>query len=123
MGPIYGRGLDRQARQRDGRLAPHRAGRRRSGAPFAVLALRVGESVEALRRRAGALQWSHAAELVIRCAEVLAAIASQTCQSHRALDPSVLWLAPAGELSLLDLGLAELGPSPTHPRDGSPAGG
>ena len=50
-------------------------------APFAVLALRVGESLEALRRRAGALQWSRAAELVLHCAEVLAAITDATGRS------------------------------------------
>jgi hypothetical protein len=86
-------------------------------APFAVLALRVGESVEALRRRSGALQWSRAAELVLRCADILAAIADATGQSHRAMNTSTLWLAPGGELSLLDLGVAELGPSLSPPRD------
>jgi serine/threonine protein kinase len=86
--------------------------------PFAVYCPLVGESVAQLLTRGGPFSWPQAADIVCRCATVLSATLTSTSQSHRALKPSNLWLAPTGEVSVLDLGIAELGVYAVPPRDG-----
>lgn len=86
--------------------------------PFAVYSRLVGESVAQLLTRGGLFSWPQAADIVSRCAAVLSATLASTGQSHRALKPSNLWLAPTGEVTVLDLGIAEFGVYAVPPRDG-----
>lgn len=86
--------------------------------PFAVYSPLVGESVAQLLQRGGPFSWPKAADIVARCAAVLGATLASTGKSHQALKPSNLWLAPTGEVSVLDLGIAELGVYAVPPRDG-----
>ena len=86
--------------------------------PFAVYSPLVGESVAQLITRDRQCSWLQAADIVARCAGVLNATLTATGQSHRALKPSNLWVSPTGEVSVLDLGIAELGIYALPPRDG-----
>jgi len=86
--------------------------------PFAVYSPLVGESVAKIITRDGQCSWLQAADIVARCAAVLGSTLTATGQSHRALKPSNLWVSPAGEVSVLDLAIAELGVYAVPPRDG-----
>ncbi len=86
--------------------------------PFAVFTPLPGESLASAMLRHEPCSWPSAAELIGRCAEVLAATAAATGQSHRALKPTNIWRSPTGEVVLLDLGIAELGVSVVPPRTG-----
>lgn len=86
--------------------------------PFAIFAPRVGESLATAMARRELHSWARATDIIAGCAKVLAATTTATGLHHRALKPSNLWLAPTGEVSLLDLGIAELGVLAVPPRDG-----
>jgi serine/threonine protein kinase len=84
--------------------------------PFAVYSPLLGGSVAQLISRGGPFSWLQAVDTVTRCASVLSATLAATGQSHRALNPSNLWLSPTGEVSILDFGIAEFGVHAVPPR-------
>lgn len=77
-----------------------------------------GSSLDELMRAGFVPSWSGAADIVGRSAEILAATSEATGLCHRALKPTNIWLAPSGEVSLLDFGIAELGVTAVGPREG-----
>lgn len=86
--------------------------------PQAIYPALAGTTLDRLMLAGFVPSWSGAADIVGRCAEILAAVGQATGLSHRALKPGNIWLAPNGEVSLLDFGIAELGVCAAPPRDG-----
>lgn len=84
---------------------------------FAVYTPLVGETLAAALLR-GPLQWPRAVEVVASLATTLAAVATATGQTHRALKPTNVWLAQGGGVVVLDLGITSLGDSAPLSRDG-----
>lgn len=82
--------------------------------PFVVGAALEGESL-AVKLAGGPLPWSRAVEIVASIATTLAAVASAGGPTHRALEPSAVWLAPDGAVLVLDYGVVAFGPAaPVH---------
>ena len=76
------------------------------GTPFFVMELLEGESVEALRQRAGGrVDVATAARIALATLDVLA-VAHDKGIVHRDLKPSNLFLTHAGEVKVLDFGVA-----------------
>lgn len=79
-----------------------------------------GEDLAALVERTGPLPWPRALAIFRACAEALAAVHAATGVTHGGLRPGNVWLTADGQVQVLDLGIAELGAPPMHPRpDGS----
>jgi serine/threonine protein kinase len=78
-------------------------------APFAVFTAYDGYTLES-QLYGDALQWARAVEIVASCAETLAAVQAATGEIHGDLKPSNMWITEKGEILVLDLGTAGLGP-------------
>jgi serine/threonine protein kinase len=78
-------------------------------APFAVFTAHDGYTLES-QLYGDALQWARAVEIVASCAETLAAVQAATGEIHGDLKPSNVWITEKGEILVLDLGTAGLGP-------------
>ena len=76
--------------------------------PYVVYQPLEGQSLENALRD-GPLLWARAAEVVASIATTLAAVATAAGQTHRALKPTNVWLAPDGRVLLLDFGVVALG--------------
>ena len=84
--------------------------------PYVVYQPLEGQSLENALRD-GPLLWARAAEVVAAIATILAAVATAAGQTHRALKPTNVWLAPDGRVLLLDFGVVALGQSGPMRRD------
>lgn len=88
--------------------------------PFVVGELIAGDDLAAVMAR-GPVPWQRALDIALACAEGLAAVHAATGAAHRALGPGDVRITPDGEVRVLDLGVAELGPRPPRPRPGGVA--
>ena len=80
-------------------------------APYAVYLAPDGEPLELRLARPAPLQWAPAADLILRCATTIAAVATATGSIHGRLEPANLWISAADDsILILAFGAAELGP-------------
>jgi serine/threonine-protein kinase len=91
------------------------------GAPFLVMELLEGETLDALVNRAGPRSFAEAAELVEQLLDVLAA-AHQRQIVHRDIKPENLFLTHAGRVKVLDFGIARLRELTSSSAGGTSAG-